>query len=113
MEKRRQINQLRKERFDARDRLIVIENNKTPSKAVSCIKMTYNIECGIINPWHYGMNPEDAYRAVELGVSYCPNFDPGNLMLCVCCDTTCPMYQDYINYKNKCLALQEIEAKTR
>ena len=113
IEQKRQINQMRKECFDARYKLIVVETDKTPANKIGCIKMIYNLECGMIKPWNSGVNPENTYRAVGPNVSYCSNFDPQRPIVCLCYNTTCPMYQDYVKYKNKCLALQALETKTK
>ncbi len=113
IEQKRQLNELRKECFEARDQLIVVSNNKTPSNKIGCIRMIYNIECGMMKPWVSGVNPENTYRAVGPTVSYCSNFDSQHPMVCICCNTTCPMYSKYVEYKNKCLALHRFETKTK
>lgn len=113
IEQKRQLNELRKECFEARDQLIVVSNNKTPSNKIGCIRMIYNIECGMVKPWVSGVNPENTYRAVGPTVSYCSSFDPNQPMVFLCDNTSCPMYDKYIEYKNKCSALRAMESNAR
>ena len=80
---------------------------------MGCINVRYTFECGMVNPWNYGMNPENTYRAVGPTVSYCSSFDPNQPMVFLCDNTSCPMYDKYIEYKNKCSALRAMESNAR
>ena len=121
LEEKRQKEQLRKDCFDARNKLIVksvtdkrcITEEKIAENRVGCIKLNFRLGMGMINPWNFGVNPEKAYRAVEPSVSYCTNFWPDNPLGGRCNCESCPMYEKYSRYIKACMALQALEKKTR
>ena len=98
IEKRQKLNDLRKECFDARNKLVVSCDEKFLTKSLGCIKLGYTVGFSITNPWVSSVEPEKVSRIVESKVSYCENFDPQYPMLLQCTKTTCPMYNDYVKY---------------
>ena len=105
IEKRQKLNDLRKECFDARKKLVVSCDEKILTKSLGCIKLGYTVGFSIANPWVSSVEPEKVSRIVESKVSYCENFDPQYPTLLQCTKTTCPMYNDYLKYVQKARAL--------
>ena len=100
----------KKQCFDARKKLIVIDD-KPISNKVGCIHMSYSIGMCIAEPWVENMNPEDTYRIAGPYISYCSEFDKKNPLVRQCKNTSCPMYVNYVRYLNACRALRLARGK--
>lgn len=106
IERKKRLNQLRKECFKARDDLIVMSDKKILEKQCGCIRLEYTVECSILNPWISGINPEKTYRTVGPKISYCEKFDKNNPVKFECDNKSCPMYPKYLRYINKCQSMK-------
>ena len=113
IERKKRLNQVRKECFDARNDLIVMSNKKILEKQCGCIRLEYTVGCAIINPWSININPEKTYRTVGPRISYCEKFDEKNPMAVLCENTSCPMYSKYMRYINKCKSMKSDRVNKR
>ncbi len=113
IERKKRLNQVRKECFDARNDLIVMSDEKILKRRCGCIRLEYTVECAIINPWTFGTKPEKTYRTVGPRISYCENFNEKNPVDFLCADTSCPMYAKYMRYINRCKSMKSDKANKR
>ena len=106
IERKKRLNRLRKECFDARNDLIVMSDKKILEKKCGCIRLEYTVGCAIINPWSININPEKTYRTVGPRISYCEKFDEKDPIKSKCDNKSCQMYPKYLRYINKCQSMK-------
>lgn len=110
--KKQKINKLKKDCFEARQRLLGIQY-QGDAEPISCIRMKYSLVSYIQDPWVGGVNPENSYRMVGPKISYCFSFNSKKPMEHLCRCLSCPMHKDYIKYISALEALQAAQTKTR
>lgn len=109
LEKKRKIQELKRNCFFARKDLICVGDERVNIEP-ACIRMMCGVESQFYEPWIANVDPEGAYKAIGLSVRYCAEFDAIRPLRYVCKSSTCPMYAKYIKYIQACSAL---DSKTK
>ncbi len=112
IEKRKKINAMKKDCFEARQNLVVACND-TDDEKVGCIKLKYSVASCIQNAWVADINPEDTFRVVGPRISYCFSFDAKDPSKHPCHCLSCPMYRKYEKYLQTYKTLQSVKGKTK